>query len=216
IIAGNVATESGAKALIDAGTDAVKVGVGGGSICTTRIVTGIGVPQITAIIEASRICRKKDIPLIADGGINYSGDITKALAAGASTVMVGSIFAGCEETPGKVIYLNNRKFKQYRGMGSTGAMQKGSADRYFQGGVEEEKKFVPEGIEGIVPYKGTIEEVFYQLTGGLRSGMGLTGSKTIKDLWKAKILVITQASLTESHPHGVTITEEAPNYSPFR
>lgn len=216
IIAGNVATESGAKALIEAGADAIKVGVGPGAICTTRVVTGVGVPQATAVFEAVKAARKKGVSVIADGGIKYSGDITKALALGASTVMVGSILAGCEETPGKIIYLNNRKFKQYRGMGSVGAMQQGSADRYFQGSVEEDKKFVPEGIEGIVPYKGTISEVLYQLIGGLRSGMGLTGCKTIKDLWKTKIMQITQASLKESHPHDVTITEEAPNYSPFR
>ncbi len=216
IIAGNVATEQGTKDLIAAGADAIKVGVGPGAICTTRIVTGVGVPQISAIFQATEAARKKDVPIIADGGIKYSGDITKALAAGASTVMIGSLLAGCEETPGKIIYLNNRKFKQYRGMGSVGAMQKGSSDRYFQSNVDENKKFVPEGIEGIVPFKGTIAEVLYQLLGGVRSGMGLTGSKTIKDLWKAKLFQITQASLKESHPHDVTITEEAPNYSPFR
>lgn len=216
IIAGNVATQSGAQALISAGADAIKVGVGPGSICTTRIITGVGVPQVTAVFEAVKAARKKGVPVIADGGIKYSGDIVKALALGASTIMIGSILAGCEETPGKIIYLNNRKFKQYRGMGSVGAMQKGSSDRYFQSGIEEQSKFVPEGIEGIVPYKGTIEEVLYQLIGGLRSGMGLTGSKTIRDLWKAKVVQITQASLKESHPHDVTITEESPNYSPFR
>ena len=183
--------------------------------CTTRVIAGVGVPQLTAIMESARIADDYNIPIIADGGIKYSGDITKALAAGASSVMIGSIFAGCDETPGKVIFLNNRKFKQYRGMGSLGAMLLGSKDRYFQGSVNEKNKLVPEGIEGIVPYKGTIAEVSYQLMGGLRSGMGLSGSKTITELRKnARFVRITNAGLAESHPHDISITEESPNYSP--
>jgi IMP dehydrogenase len=215
IIAGNIATGEAAKALIKAGADAIKVGVGPGAICTTRIIAGVGVPQITAIKEAAKAADAYNIPVIADGGIKYSGDITKALAAGASTVMIGSLFAGCDETPGKVIFLNNRKFKQYRGMGSLGAMVQGSKDRYFQGDIMEKSKLVPEGIEGIVPYKGTIAEVVYQLIGGLRSGMGLAGCATIEELRKkAKFVKITNAGLAESHPHDVAITEESPNYSP--
>ncbi|MEK6957887.1 MAG: IMP dehydrogenase, partial [archaeon] len=211
LVAGNVATAEGTKALIRAGADAVKIGIGPGSICTTRIVTGVGVPQITAIMECARAAGT--VPIIADGGIKYSGDIVKALACGASSVMVGSLFAGCEETPGKTVYMNNRKFKQYRGMGSVGAMMQGSKDRYFQADIEEERKFVPEGIEGIVPYKGSVSEVVYQLIGGVRSGMGLTGCETIAQLRKkSRMLRITDASLKESHPHDVKITEEAPNY----
>ena len=211
IIAGNVATASGTKALIAAGADGVKVGIGPGSICTTRVVAGVGVPQVTAIMECAKAAG--DIPIIADGGIKYSGDIVKAIAAGANAVMIGSLFAGCEETPGKTVYMNNRKFKQYRGMGSVGAMMQGSKDRYFQADVEEERKFVPEGIEGVVPFKGKIAEITYQLVGGLRSGMGLTGSETIERLRKHSEMVrITAAGLRESHPHDVTITEEAPNY----
>lgn len=211
IIAGNVVTGEAAKALIKAGADAVKVGIGGGSICTTRVIAGAGVPQITAIIDCAR--SSGDTPVISDGGIKYSGDITKAIAAGASAVMIGSLFAGCEETPGKTVYMNNRKFKQYRGMGSVGAMMQGSKDRYFQGHIDEEKKFVPEGIEGVVPYKGQISEVVFQLIGGVRSGMGLAGAESVEKMRKnAKLIRITQAGLRESHPHDVNITEEAPNY----
>ncbi|MEM0360346.1 MAG: IMP dehydrogenase [Candidatus Diapherotrites archaeon] len=211
IIAGNVATGKATLDLIKAGADAVKVGVGPGAICTTRIVTGVGVPQVSAIIDCAKAAKGR-VPIIADGGIRYSGDITKALAVGADCVMIGSLFAGCEETPGKTVFLYNRKFKQYRGMGSIGAMQKGSKDRYFQGHVEEKEKLVPEGIEGIVPYKGHLSEVVFQLMGGLRSGMGLVGAKDIASLRKAKIVRITEASLKESHPHDIKITEEAPNY----
>ncbi|MFH1234754.1 MAG: IMP dehydrogenase, partial [Candidatus Diapherotrites archaeon] len=211
IIAGNVATGKATADLIKAGADAVKVGVGPGAICTTRIVTGVGVPQISAIMECAKAAKGK-VPIIADGGIRYSGDITKALAAGADCVMIGSLLAGCEETPGKTVFLYNRKFKQYRGMGSVGAMQKGSKDRYFQGHIEEKDKLVPEGIEGIVPYRGHLSEVTYQLMGGLRSGMGLVGAKDIATLRKAKMVRITDASLKESHPHDIKITEEAPNY----
>ncbi len=213
IIAGNIATASAAKALISAGADAIKVGIGPGAICTTRVIAGIGVPQITAILDCAKVAG--NIPIIADGGIKYSGDITKALTAGASAVMLGSLFAGCEETPGKTVYLNNRKFKQYRGMGSVGAMMQGSKDRYFQNDITDERKFVPEGIEGVVPYKGKIGEVVYQLTGGIRSGMGLSGCENIEQLRKkAQMIKITNAGLKESHPHDVNITEEAPNYSP--
>ena len=214
IIAGNIATASAAKALISAGADAIKVGIGPGAICTTRVIAGIGVPQITAILDCAKVAG--NIPIIADGGIKYSGDITKALTAGASAVMLGSLFAGCEETPGKTVYLNNRKFKQYRGMGSVGAMMQGSKDRYFQNDITDERKFVPEGIEGVVPYKGKIGEVVYQLTGGIRSGMGLSGCENIEQLRKkAQMIKITNAGLKESHPHDVNITEEAPNYSPW-
>ncbi len=213
IVAGNVATAEATRDLIKAGADAVKVGVGPGAICTTRVIAGVGVPQMSAIMECAKEAKKYGVPIIADGGIKYSGDIVKALAAGASSVMLGSLLAGCEETPGKTVYLNNRKFKQYRGMGSIGAMERGSKERYFQGEVTQASKLVPEGIEGVVPYKGKIEEVLYQLVGGVRSGMGLTGSATIKDLWKVRIVRLTEAGLKESHPHDVLITEEAPNYS---
>ncbi len=212
IIAGNVATAQATKDLIEAGVDAVKVGVGPGAICTTRVISGVGVPQITAIMDCSKAAKGK-VPIIADGGIRYSGDITKALAVGADSIMIGSLFAGCEETPGKIIYLNNRKYKQYRGMGSVGAMLQGSKDRYFQSHVSKKDKLVPEGIEGIVPFKGRIDEMVYQLIGGLKSGMGLIGARNIPELKrKAKILQITSASLEESHPHDIKITEEAPNY----
>ncbi|MFH1391154.1 MAG: IMP dehydrogenase [Candidatus Diapherotrites archaeon] len=214
IIAGNVATYEGAKALIKAGADAVKVGIGGGAICTTRVIAGVGVPQVTAVMEAARAAKGTRVTIISDGGIKYSGDIVKALAAGADCVMVGSLLAGCEETPGKVVYMNNRKFKQYRGMGSIGAMERGSKERYFQSEVNQTNKLVPEGIEGVVPYKGKIAEVMYQLTGGIKSGMGLTGSKTIAELKTKKLIKITSAGLKEGHPHDITITEEAPNYSP--
>jgi IMP dehydrogenase len=215
LIAGNVATAKATTDLIKHGADAVKVGIGPGAICTTRIISGVGVPQITAVMECAKAAEKYKIPIIADGGVKYSGDLAKAIAAGASSVMLGSIFAGCEETPGKTVFLNNRKFKQYRGMGSASAMMKGSKDRYFQAEIKEKSKFVPEGIEGIVPYKGTASEVIYQLIGGVRSGMGLVGAKTINDLrTKTKLIKVTAAGLKESHPHSVTITEEAPNYSP--
>jgi IMP dehydrogenase len=213
IIAGNVATAEGAKALVAAGVDGVKVGVGPGSICTTRIIAGIGVPQLTAIYEASRGIGKSGVPIIADGGIRYSGDIVKAIAAGASSIMSGSIFAGVEESPGETIIYEGRKFKSYRGMGSIEAMKEGSKDRYFQDAEDEIAKLVPEGIVGIVPFKGKLSEVVYQFVGGLRAGMGYTGSATISDLQKAKFIKITGAGVKESHAHDVTITKEAPNYS---
>lgn len=212
IVAGNVATKEGAKALIEAGADGVKVGIGPGSICTTRIVAGVGVPQITAIADVAEICNQEGIPLIADGGIKYSGDIAKALAAGASSVMIGSMLAGTEESPGETIIYQGRQYKSYRGMGSLGAMNKGSADRYFQEGTAQEK-LVPEGIEGRVPYRGKIADVIHQMLGGLRSSMGYLGSKDIPTLWKkAEFVEITQSGLRESHVHDVMITKEAPNY----
>ena len=211
VIAGNVATAEGAKALIDAGADCVKVGIGPGSICTTRVVAGIGVPQITAVYDAALEASKQGIPVIADGGIKYSGDVVKALAAGASAVMLGSMVAGCKESPGEYELYQGRQFKVYRGMGSLGAMGKGSSDRYFQG---EQKKFVPEGVEGRVPYKGPLADTVFQLLGGLRSGMGYTGCGTIQELHdKAQFVRITNAGLKESHPHDIQITKEAPNYS---
>jgi IMP dehydrogenase len=213
IIAGNIATGEGAKALALAGVDGVKVGVGPGSICTTRIIAGIGVPQLTAIYEAARALKGSGIPVIADGGIRYSGDMVKALAAGASTVMSGGIFAGTEESPGETILYEGRKFKSYRGMGSIEAMKEGSKDRYFQDAEEEIAKLVPEGIVGIVPFKGALKEVMYQFAGGLRAGMGYVGAKDIKALHKAKFIKITAAGSKESHAHDVTITKEAPNYS---
>ncbi len=213
IIAGNVATGEGAKALVSAGVDGVKVGVGPGSICTTRIIAGIGVPQLTAVYEAARAIAKSGVPIIADGGIRYSGDIVKAIAAGASSVMSGSIFAGVEESPGETIIYEGRKFKSYRGMGSIEAMKEGSKDRYFQDTEDEIAKLVPEGIVGIVPFKGNLSEVTYQFVGGLRAGMGYTGSKNIAALQKAKFIKITNAGSKESHAHDVTITKEAPNYS---
>ncbi len=213
IIAGNVATASGAKALADAGADAVKVGIGPGSICTTRIVAGAGVPQITAILEASSALKKMNIPIIADGGIRYTGDFVKALAAGASAVMMGSVFAGVEESPGETIIYEGRKFKQYRGMGSIGAMQQGSSDRYFQDVEDGLKKLVPEGIEGRVPYKGSLSEVITQYVGGLRAGMGYCGAKNIHVLQDAQFIRITAAGMKESHAHDVAITKESPNYS---
>ncbi|GAW91510.1 IMP dehydrogenase [Calderihabitans maritimus] len=210
LIAGNVATAEGTAALIRAGADAVKVGVGPGSICTTRIIAGIGVPQLTAIYDCAREAAKFGIPIIADGGIKYSGDITKAIAAGASTVMIGSLLAGTEESPGEIEIYQGRSFKVYRGMGSLGAMKEGSKDRYFQ---EDNQKLVPEGIEGRVPYKGPLSETIYQLIGGLRAGMGYVGARNIKELQeKGKFIRITSAGLRESHPHDVTITKEAPNY----
>lgn len=213
IIAGNVATGSGAKALVDAGVDAVKVGVGPGSICTTRIIAGIGVPQLTAVYESAKAIEGSGVPIIADGGIRYSGDIVKAIAAGASSVMSGSLFAGVEESPGETIIYEGRKFKSYRGMGSIEAMKEGSKDRYFQDAEDEIAKLVPEGIVGIVPFKGTLKEVVYQFVGGLRAGMGYCGAATISDLQKAKFVKITSAGVKESHAHDVRITKEAPNYS---
>ncbi len=213
IIAGNVATFEGAKALIDVGVDAVKVGVGPGSICTTRVVAGVGVPQLTAIYEASRAGKKAGVPVIADGGIRFTGDIVKAIAAGADAVMAGSIFAGTDESPGETIIYEGRKFKSYRGMGSVEAMQEGSKDRYFQDVEDDIKKLVPEGIVGRVPFKGSVQEVIYQYIGGLRAGMGYCGAKNIKALQQAKFVRITSAGVAESHPHDVTITKEAPNYS---
>lgn len=213
IVAGNVATGEGARALADAGVSAVKVGIGPGSICTTRIIAGVGIPQLSAIMLASEALKGTGVPVIADGGIRYSGDITKAIAAGADTVMAGSLFAGTEESPGETIILNGRKFKSYRGMGSLEAMEQGSKDRYFQDMEEDVKKLVPEGIVAQVPYKGTVSEVVYQLVGGLRSGMGYCGAGTIPALREAKFVRITNAGYLESHPHDVTITKEAPNYS---
>ncbi|MDP9229957.1 MAG: IMP dehydrogenase [Bacteroidota bacterium] len=213
VIAGNVGTAAGAKALADAGADAVKVGIGPGSICTTRIVAGSGVPQLTAIMEAYTVLKQKNIPLIADGGIRYTGDMVKALAAGADCVMIGSIFAGTEESPGETIIYEGRKFKEYRGMGSLGAMATGSSDRYFQDVEDELNKFVPEGIEGRVAYKGLLKEVVYQYTGGLRAGMGYCGAKNMAELKNATFIKITNAGMRESHAHDIEITKEAPNYS---
>jgi IMP dehydrogenase len=213
IIGGNVATREGAQALIDAGVDGVKIGVGPGSICTTRIVAGVGVPQLSAIYEASKAGKKSGVPIIADGGIRYTGDIVKAIAAGADTVMAGGIFAGTDESPGETIIYEGRKFKSYRGMGSVEAMQEGSKDRYFQDVEEDIKKLVPEGIVGRVPYKGSVQEVIYQYIGGLRAGMGYCGAPNIKALQQAKFVRITNAGMQESHPHDVMITKESPNYS---
>ncbi|MFZ9214790.1 MAG: IMP dehydrogenase [Sediminibacterium sp.] len=213
IIAGNVGTAQGALALAAAGADCVKVGIGPGSICTTRIVAGAGVPQLTAIMEASIALKSKGIPVIADGGIRYTGDMVKALAAGANVVMMGSVFAGTEESPGDTIIYEGRKFKEYRGMGSLGAMSQGSGDRYFQDVEADIKKYVPEGIEGRVAYKGNISEIIYQYVGGLRSGMGYCGAKNIKALQQATFVKITNAGMKESHAHDIDITKEAPNYS---
>jgi IMP dehydrogenase len=213
IIAGNVATAAGAKALADAGADCVKVGIGPGSICTTRIVAGAGMPQLTAILETAAALKGKNIPIIADGGIRYTGDLVKALAAGAQVVMMGSVFAGVEESPGETIIYDGRKFKQYRGMGSLGAMSQGSGDRYFQDVEDDIKKFVPEGIEGRVAYKGTLSEIVYQYVGGLRAGMGYCGAKNIPAMQQAKFVKITNAGMKESHAHDIDITKEAPNYS---
>ena len=211
VIAGNVATGEGTKFLIDAGADAVKVGIGPGSICTTRVVAGIGVPQVTAIADAFKVAKKHNIPIIADGGIQYSGDLVKAIAAGANVIMIGSLFAGCEESPGDTEIFQGRKYKTYRGMGSLAAMAQGSADRYFQ---EGKKKMVPEGVEGRMPYKGALSDTVYQLLGGLKSGMGYCGTPTVEDLKKnGQFIRITGAGLKESHPHDISITKEAPNYS---
>lgn len=213
LIAGNIATAEGAKALIDAGADAVKVGIGPGSICTTRIVAGVGVPQLTAIMDAAAVCREHDIPLIADGGVKYSGDLAKAIAAGADCVMVGSLLAGTDEGPGEVFLYQGRSYKAYRGMGSLGAMARGSADRYFQQEVADQLKLVPEGVEGQVPYKGPVAGVVHQLVGGLRAAMGYTGNATIPEMQKnCRFVRITNAGLRESHVHDVLVTREAPNY----
>lgn len=213
LIGGNVGTLAGAEALIQCGVDGVKVGIGPGSICTTRIVAGIGVPQLTAILEASQAAKKHGVPIIADGGIKFSGDVVKALAAGASTIMIGSLFAGTDEAPGELIIYQGKTYKSYRGMGSLGAMPLGSKDRYFQGNVEDRRKFVPEGIEGRVAYKGSLIDTVYQLTGGVRSGMGYVGAPNIQGLQeKGKFIRITPSGLRESHAHDVIITREAPNY----
>ena len=213
MIVGNVATGEGAKALANAGADAVKVGVGPGSICTTRVVAGVGMPQLSAVMDAVEALKGTGVPIIADGGIKYSGDVVKAIAGGASSVMIGSLLAGTDESPGKVILYEGRKFKQYRGMGSVEAMEAGSKDRYFQDVEDDIKKLVPEGIVGMVPYKGMVSEVLYQLVGGLKAGMGYAGAATIEKLNEAKFVKITGAGLIESHPHDVKITREAPNYS---
>lgn len=213
VIGGNVATEEGAQALIDHGVDGIKVGVGPGSICTTRVVAGVGVPQLSAIMSAYSAAKKHGIPIIGDGGIRYTGDIAKALAAGASTIMAGSLFAGTEEAPGETVIYQGRKFKVYRGMGSLGAMQLGSKDRYFQDAEDDVNKLVPEGIEGRVPFKGTIGEVMVQYIGGLKSGMGYCGASDVQKLKNAKMVRITNAGYAESHPHNISITKEAPNYS---
>ena len=213
IVVGNIATGEAAKMLVDNGADAVKVGIGPGSICTTRVVAGVGVPQLSAIYDVYSALKGTGVPLIADGGLRYSGDIVKALAAGGSSVMMGSLVAGTEESPGDTIIYNGRKFKSYRGMGSLEAMEHGSKDRYFQADTKDVKKLVPEGIAGRVPYKGTVQEVIYQMVGGLRSGMGYCGAATIEALHNAKFTRITNAGVNESHPHDITITSEAPNYS---
>ncbi|MCD4773392.1 MAG: IMP dehydrogenase [Bacteroidales bacterium] len=213
LVAGNIATPEAAKALADAGVDAIKVGIGPGSICTTRIIAGVGVPQLTAVYNVSQALEGTGIPVIADGGIRFTGDIVKALAAGAQTIMAGSLFAGVDESPGETIIFEGRKYKTYRGMGSIEAMQKGSKDRYFQDVEDDISKLVPEGIVGRVPYKGSLSEILHQMVGGLRAGMGYTGSATIADLRKAKFIKITTAGAIEGHPHDITITREAPNYS---
>ena len=213
VVVGNVATADAAKFLVKAGADGVTVGIGPGSICTTRVIAGVGVPQLSAIYDVAQALKGSGVPLIADGGLRYSGDIVKALAAGGSSVMMGSLLAGTEESPGETIIFNGRKFKTYRGMGSLSAMQKGSKDRYFQDVEDDIKKLVPEGIEARVPFKGTLQEVIYQMVGGLRAGMGYCGASTIEKLHEAKFTRITSAGYAESHPHGVMITREAPNYS---
>ncbi|MER2063803.1 MAG: IMP dehydrogenase, partial [Alkalibacterium sp.] len=214
LIAGNVATGEGTRALFETGVDVVKVGIGPGSICTTRVVAGVGVPQITAIYDAATVAKEFNKPIIADGGIKYSGDIVKALAAGGHAVMLGSLLAGTDESPGEFELFQGRRFKTYRGMGSLGAMKKGSSDRYFQNSVNEANKLVPEGIEGRIEYKGSLEEVIFQMLGGLRSGMGYVGAKDIQALREeTRFVQMSGAGLKESHPHDVQITKEAPNYS---
>jgi IMP dehydrogenase len=213
VIVGNIATGKAALDLVRAGADAVKVGIGPGSICTTRVIAGVGVPQLSAILDVAAALKGKGVPLIADGGIRFTGDVVKALAAGAGTVMMGGMFAGTEESPGEMIIFEGRKFKSYRGMGSLEAMQKGSKDRYFQDAEDDIKKLVPEGISGRVPYKGSLSEIVYQLIGGLRAGMGYTGAKDIAALQQAKFIRITASGIRESHPHDVVVTREAPNYS---
>jgi IMP dehydrogenase len=213
VVVGNIATGDAARFLVKHGADAVKVGIGPGSICTTRVIAGVGVPQLSAIMEVAKALEGTGVPVIADGGLRYSGDIVKAIAGGAHTVMIGSMLAGTEESPGETIIFEGRRFKTYRGMGSLEAMQKGSKDRYFQDVEEDIKKLVPEGISGRVPYKGSCEEVIYQIIGGLRAGMGYCGAANIEALQQAKFVRITSAGVRESHPHDVTITREAPNYS---
>ena len=213
VVVGNIATGEAAKFLVDNGADGVKVGIGPGSICTTRVIAGIGVPQLSAVYDVAKALEGTGVPLIADGGIRYSGDIVKALAAGAYSVMLGGMFAGVEESPGDTIIFNGRKYKSYRGMGSLEAMEKGSKDRYFQNSVTDSKKLVPEGIAARVPYKGSLYEVVYQMVGGLRAGMGYCGAETIEKLHHAQFVRITNAGVAESHPHDVAITSEAPNYS---
>lgn len=213
MIVGNVATGEAAKALVDAGADAIKVGVGPGSICTTRVIAGVGMPQLSAVYETANAIKGSGVPIIADGGIRFSGDMVKAIAGGASTIMIGSLLAGTDEAPGEVILYEGRKFKSYRGMGSLEAMEDGSKDRYFQDAEDDIKKLVPEGIVGRVPFKGYVSEVLYQLTGGLQAGMGYCGARTIEDLQKAKFVKISNAGMAESHPHDIHITREAPNYS---
>lgn len=213
VVVGNIATADAAHALKDAGADAIKVGIGPGSICTTRVIAGVGVPQLSAIFNVAQALKGTGIPVIADGGIRYTGDIVKAIAAGASTIMAGSLFAGVDESPGETIIFESRKYKTYRGMGSMEAMEKGSKDRYFQDVEDDIKKLVPEGIVGRVPYKGTLSEVIHQMVGGLRAGMGYAGAGSIEALWKAQFIRITAAGAVESHPHDITITKEAPNYS---
>jgi IMP dehydrogenase len=214
VIAGNIATEEAAKDLIDAGANAVKVGIGPGAICTTRVISGVGVPQITAIMECVKGCGKHKIPVIADGGIRQSGDISKAIAAGASSAMIGSLFAGLKESPGQLVIYKGRQFKEYRGMGSLGAMVKGSAERYGQDSATSREKLVPEGVEGRVPYRGTLSDFVYQLVGGLRAGMGYVGARNIEELQnKGRFVRVSAASVSESHPHDIQITKEAPNYS---
>ncbi len=214
IIAGNIATEQAAKELIDAGANAIKVGIGPGAICTTRVISGVGVPQITAIMDCVKVAGKRGIPVIADGGIRHSGDISKAIVAGASSVMLGSLFAGLKESPGQLVIYKGRQFKEYRGMGSIGAMVKGSADRYGQESSTEHNKLVPEGVEGRVPYRGMLSDFVYQIVGGIRAGMGYCGTRTVEELRnKAKFVKITAASVSESHPHDIMITKESPNYS---
>ena len=215
VVAGNVATSEGCRALVDAGADAVKIGIGPGSICTTRVVSGVGVPQVTAIHNAAQVADEAGVPIIADGGIRYSGDITKSLAAGAHAVMIGGLFAGLAESPGQIILYQGRTFKAYRGMGSLGAMSKGSSERYRQPGSEGGRKYVPEGVEGRVPFKGALSDFVYQLIGGLRAGMGYCGTRTIEELrTDARFIQVSAASVRESHPHDIAITQESPNYSP--